>query len=109
MAVGEAEFLFSHIRQTMAVTWCLLQAAERPPAGGGGAGGAPEWRWVDAGAMEAEGLTSGQRKVFNLLQAHRAERAAPERSMGQNEGGGEEGGKKKRASAARKKSAAQGK
>ena len=61
-SVGTVVHVFSHIRQRMDVTWCSLKCARQPAQGV-----LDDARWVDAAAMEEEGLSSGQRKVWDLL------------------------------------------
>lgn len=81
-SVGEVVHVFSHIRQTMVVEHIKVSIPVNEEedtdggrgGGGGGEGGSgggsasPAWRWVRGCDMETAGLTSGVRKVYELVQ-----------------------------------------
>ena len=69
-SVGQVVHVFSHIRQTMAVEHLVVTLEGEAVENGGGEGSkgdSPEWRWVQSSDMEAAGLTSGVRKVYDLV------------------------------------------
>ena len=80
--LGEVTHTFSHVRHTYVAqheVWEVASDGDEKRSGGG-TGGAREWRWVTATELETLGLSSGVRKIYELLTKREKAKKAPRES-----------------------------
>jgi A/G-specific adenine glycosylase len=80
--LGEVTHTFSHVRHTYVAqheVWEMSDDDSAPSTRGDTAGGR-EWRWVTATELETLGLSSGVRKIYELLTKREKAKKAPRES-----------------------------
>ncbi len=86
--LGEVTHTFSHVRHTYVAqheVWEMSDDDSAPSTRGDTAGGR-EWRWVTATELETLGLSSGVRKIYELLtKREKAKRVAQHLNSQTNE------------------------
>ena len=85
VGLGEVTHTFSHVRHTYVAQHEVWETSadddgdEAPPTRGDTAGGR-EWRWVTATELQTLGLSSGVRKIYELLTKREQAKKAPRES-----------------------------
>ena len=80
--LGEVTHTFSHVRHTYVAQHEVWEMSDDDSAAStrGDTAGGREWRWVTATELETLGLSSGVRKIYELLTKREKAKTAPRES-----------------------------